>query len=193
MKRIVFLGVAAAVMAGSTLALADSYSDPYRPDGSYSPRYPFKLGMNFDLSVPSGVALGLDARLPQVPWFKLGLSATATLNAGIRGNILIDPIKFPVAPVANIDVGHQFGFKVPGLDNSPTIDFSYTDLQGGLGFGSREGFRFMLMGGMSYLWGTANHFQGVLPASASTEGLTIADPTFHGWVPNAKLYFIGMF
>jgi hypothetical protein len=190
MKRIIIVGLVSALMVGSTsLALADSNSDPYRP--AVVPAKPssdsFKLGMNFDLSDPSGIALGLTTRLPYLPWFKLGLDATYTLAPGIRGNLLIDPIKFPVAPVANLDFGHQFGFKVPGVSNSPTIDFDYVDLQGGLAFGSRDGFRFLLLAGMSHLSGTAHNFQGVISSSSSTQGLTIADPNFSGWVPDAKL------
>jgi hypothetical protein len=151
---------------------------------------PFKLGMLFDVSVPSGGALGIEARLPHVPWFKVGLAGTYTLAPGIRGNILFDPIKFPVAPLLNVDVGHQFPFTVPSVSNSPSIDFTYCDLQGGIGFGSRDGFRFMLMGGMSYLYGGAHGFQGLL---TQVNGLTVADPTFNGWVPNVKLGFSLLF
>jgi hypothetical protein len=150
-------------------------------------KVPFKVGMLFDISVPSGVALGLEARLPYVPWFKFGLAGTGTLAPGVRGNILFDPIKFPIGPVLNVDVGHQFAFGVPGLKNSPTLDFTYTDLQGGIGLGSRDGFRFLLMGGMSYLGGTANNFQGVITNAPA--GLKLGDPTFTGWAPNAKLGF----
>lgn len=151
-------------------------------------KVPFKVGMLFDISVPSGVALGLEARLPYVPWFKFGLAGTGTLAPGVRGNILFDPIKFPIGPVLNVDVGHQFAFGVPGLKNSPTLDFTYTDLQGGIGLGSRDGFRFLLMGGMSYIFnGSANNFQGVL--TNAPVGLKLGDPTFTGWAPNAKLGF----
>jgi hypothetical protein len=147
---------------------------------------PLKAGMSFDISVPSGLALGAEVRLPYVPWFKLGLAATGTLMPGIRGNILIDPIKFPIAPVANVDVGHQFAFTIPGVSNSPSIDFTYCDLQGGLGFGSRDGFRFMIMAGMSYIVGSAGNFQNFV---APGNGITLGDPRVSGWIPNAKFGF----
>jgi hypothetical protein len=147
----------------------------------------FKVGMNIDLSMPSGAAIGLDARLPHVPWFKLGLSATATLAPGIRGNVLIDPINFPIAPVANIDIGHQFGFTVPTVNNSPTVNFDYIDLQGGLGIGSRDGFRLLLMVGMTHMDVAINNFQGVVSSNAVGQNLTVADPSVTGWVPSAKL------
>ena len=103
----------------------------------------FKLGMLFDLADPSGVALGLETRLPYLPWFKLGVAATGTLMVGVRGNLLIDPINFPIAPVANLDIGHQFPMSIPTVHNSPSVSFTYYDLQGGLGLGKRDGFRFL--------------------------------------------------
>lgn len=183
MNKVLAFSTLAATMFMSAAALADTTSTPYHPDVQAPAPVPFKVGMSVDLSVPSGAAVGVQVRLPSVPWFKLGVAGTYTLAPGLRGNILIDPIKFPVAPVANVDFGHQFGFTLPGVNNSPTVDFDYVDLQGGLAFGSRDGFRFMLLGGMSYLNGTANHFQGVV----SSGGLTVADPHFSGWIPDAKI------
>lgn len=151
---------------------------------------PFKMGMTSDISVPSGIALGPEVRLPYFPWFKFGASATYSLSFGARGNILFDPIKFPVAPILNIDIGHQFPFAIPTVKNSPNIDFTYADLQAGISFGRRDGFRFMLLGGMSYVVGVAHNFQGIFPITA---GLTISDPKFTGWMPNAKLGFSLLF
>ena len=184
MNRLVFGMIALALTCVSVSAFADEVVVPATEAPPTS--VPFKVGMLFDLSVPSGIALGLEARLPHVPWFKLGLAGTGTLNGGIRGNLLIDPIKFPIAPVANIDIGHQFPFKIPSLTNSPSIDYTYYDLQGGIGLGNRDGFRFMLMVGMSYLDGTVANFQKLITNNPS---LTVGDPVFHGWVPNAKLGF----
>jgi hypothetical protein len=148
------------------------------------------FGAQFDISTPAGTALGLVLRAPPVPWFKLGLDATYSLSPGVRANLLIDPIKFGIAPVANIDVGHQFAFKIPEIHNSPATDFNYVDLQGGLAFGKSDGFRFLMMAGMTYLDGTAHHFQGLLP---STNGLIVGDPNFKGWIPNVKIGFAVMF
>jgi hypothetical protein len=154
-------------------------------------KYPLKGGLVFDLSLPSGVALGGEVRLPYLPYFKVGAAMTYTLAPGLRANILLDPIKFPVAPIANFDLGHQFGFSLPSLKNSPTVDFTYEDIQGGIGFGNRDGFRFMILGGMTHLSGTAHNFQGVITNSPA--GLTIADPQFSGWIPSAKLGFNWLF
>lgn len=147
---------------------------------------PFKVGMGFDLSAPSGAALGVEARLPHVPWFKLGVSGTYLLAPGVRTNVLIDPINFVIAPVANVDVGHQFTMKVPGISNSPSMDFNYLDLQGGAAIGKRDGARFLLMAGMSYLDGSVQHLDKsfTLPG-----GTTVGSPKFNGWVPNIKTGF----
>lgn len=149
------------------------------------------LGMQFDIGLPSGVALGVVGRVPQVPWFKLGLAATGTLMPGIRGNVMFDPIKFGVAPVANIDLGHQFPFAIPGVKNSPDIGFSYVDLNAGLAFGNRDKFRFLLLSGYSYLFGSASNFQALI--TSAPKGLTLANPTFTGWIPNLKLGFEWLF
>jgi hypothetical protein len=198
MKYIVSSLLALSVMGTAGLALADNPAEAgYVSPNEYHPvmvdapsRYPFKVGFLFDLSVPSGAALGLQARLPEVPWFKLGLAGTYTLAPGIRGSLLIDPIRFPVAPVANIDYGHQFQFAVPGVSGKPGADFDYVDLQAGLAFGGRDSARFMLLAGESYLNGTVRNVQGAIKDS---NGLTFANPLFHGWVPDAKLGFEFLF
>jgi hypothetical protein len=194
MKSFMMMFVAMALMCVSVVAMADDDAHPYHADISQSMNkpVPFKVGMLFDISAPSGMALGMEARLPRVPWFKLQLAGTGTLAPGMRGGVLIDPIKFPIAPVANIDVGHQFPLTIPSLANSPSIDFTYVDFQGGLTLGGRDGFRFMLMAGMSYLTGDVHNFQGVL-SNNNVSGLTIGDPHFNGWVPNAKIGFNVLF
>ena len=158
---------------------------PVAEEKPTNPANKFRLGMFVDLSIPSGVAAGVQTRLPYLPWFKLGLGLTETLAPGIRGNLLIDPISFPIAPVANFDLGHQFGFNLPGVENSPNINFTYEDFQIGGAVGSRDGFRFMILGGTTHLSGVAHNFQGVIHNSPT--GLTIADPNFSGWTPSVKL------
>jgi len=208
MKKVMFGMLAAVITTVSGLALADDAktaklstdaSDGARDGALYQAAkpspvvapvanpYPFKLGMSLDVSVPSGAALGLEARLPHVPWFTLGAAGTYLLAPGVRGSILIDPIKFAVVPVANIDLGYQSSFTVPGIKNSPSVDYTYVDLNAGLAFGSRDGFRFLLLSGMSYLDGGAHNVQGALGNSA--KGLTVADPAFNAWTPNVKLGF----
>jgi hypothetical protein len=174
-----------AYVAVPPVVLPVSMHQEYHPVVSEVNKDPFKIGMLFDISVPSGLALGVEARAPHVPWFKLGFAVTETLSPGYRFNLLIDPIKFGIAPVGNIELGHQTQFSIPGVDNSPKINFTYYDLQGGIGLGSRDGFRFLLLTGMSHLAGAAHNFQGLVGDPVS--GLTINDPTFSGWIPSAKI------
>src|SRR5258708_29954577 len=108
------MGVCGSALAANPAEAGYVSPKEYHPVVTVSNPYHFKLGMSLDASVPSGAALGLQARLPYIPWFKIGLAGTYTLAPGIRGNILIDPISFPIAPVANVDVGHQFPITVPG-------------------------------------------------------------------------------
>jgi hypothetical protein len=192
MNKLLVSVMSAAMLAVSGVAYADDSAYPnnyspneYHPDvNARAPEHvPFKLGLDWDIGIPSGMALGLETRLPHLPWFKLGLDATYTLAPGIRGNLLIDPIKFPVVPVLNLDVGRQFPFTVP-VNGRPGGDFDYVDFQAGLAFGSRDGARLLLLAGESYISGSSHNIQAVF---GDSNGLTIANPTFKGFIPDAKL------
>jgi hypothetical protein len=175
MKLFFGSSIAALVMCASVSAAAQQET----------PRY-HALGMQFDASVPSGLSLGLEARLPYLPWFKLGIAGTMTLAPGVRGSLLFDPFKFVVAPVANFDLGYQSPIKIKGVSGS----FTYEDIQGGLAFGKRGGFRFLVLGGMSHLSGDVSGLQNTVTVS---DGVTFGNPHFSGWMPNAKLGFVYLF
>jgi hypothetical protein len=148
--------------------------------------YPFKVGGQIGLSDYSGAAIGPVFRIPHAPYFKLGAAFTYTLAPGVQGNLLLDPIDFPIAPVAEIVYGHQFPASASmfGVSNSPTVSFDYAVLQGGFCLGKRDGFRFMIMAGMAHLMGGVSNVQGVIPASSN---LTVGNPNFSGWLPSVKL------
>jgi hypothetical protein len=170
MKKVMIGALAVAMTAVSGSALADSKS--------------FAIGGAVDLSVPAGAAVGVQGRLPYLPWFKVGLSGTFLLSPGVRGNLLIDPIKFPVAPVADLAVGYQSDFTVPGVKKSPTLSYTYENLDAGLAFGSRDHFRFLLLAGMTHLDGSATGVNGLFTLPGH---ITLGNPNFNAWVPNAKL------
>jgi len=176
MKKSLIVSVLSSVMLLSGVAAADNTS--------------LAVGANIDISAPSGAAVGLDLQLPYVHWAKVGVSATYLFAPGVRGNILLDPIKFPVAPVLNFDLGYQSSFKLPSTDKSPDISWTYEDIQGGLAFGSREGFRFLLLGGITHLDGSASNFQNTVKTS---NGITVGSPTFQVWVPSARLGIVWIF
>jgi hypothetical protein len=182
MNKSIVLAAIAACMCVSGIASAQPSQPPVVQE---QPRYKF-IGMSFDVGVPSGVALGLEGRLPYMPWFKLGVAGTFTLAPGVRGSLLLDPIRFPVAPVANFDVGYQSPITVKNVSGS----FTYEDIQGGLAFGSRNGARFLLLAGMSHLSGDVSGFQNIVSTS---NGVSFGNPTFNGWIPSARLGFVCLF
>jgi hypothetical protein len=177
MKHLVIGSMVAAFALVSSVAAAQEYAPP--------PRYRY-LGMQFDVSAPSGLALGIDGRLPYVPWLKLGVAGTMTLAPGVRGSLLVDPIPFAISPVANFDVGYQSPITVKQVSGS----FTYEDLQCGLAFGSRGGFRFLMLAGMSHLSGDVSGLQHVITAS---DGVSYSNPHFDGWIPSAKVGFVALF
>jgi hypothetical protein len=178
MKRLFIAGLLGSIAFASHSASAQE-----------APRYKF-IGMQFDIATPSGVALGIEGRLPYVPWFKLGIAGTYLLSPGVRGNLLIDPIRFPVVPVIDLDVGYQSPFTVPGVNNSPSGSFVYEDVRGGLAFGSRSGARFLLLAGMTHLSGSVSNLQSSITASP---GVSFGNPHFDGFVPSVKLGFEVLF
>ena len=111
------------------------------------------MGMTFDIASPSLLALGVEARLPHVPWMKPSVALTTITMVGLRGGVLLDPVRFVIAPVGALEVGRQFPMSAPGVKDSPTVSFNYFNALAGLGLGSRDAFRFLLMGGMTYLDG----------------------------------------
>jgi hypothetical protein len=193
MNKLLVGAMSAAMLATvSGVAYADDSAYPnnyspneYHPDTSVqAPEHvPFKVGAVWSIGIPSGMELGAEVRLPHMPWYKLQVAATYTLAPGMVGSVLIDPIKFPVAPVLNVDVGRQFPFTVP-VNGRPGGDFDYATFGGGLAFGSRDGARLLLLAGESYISGSSHNIQAVF---GDSNGLTIANPTFKGWIPTCKL------
>jgi hypothetical protein len=197
MKYIVSSLMALSIMGATSLALADNpaeagyiNSNEYQPVMVQStPHYGFALGPTLDIGLPSGAAVGLQLRLPSLPWIKVNGAVTYTLSPGIRAGIVLDPIKFPIAPVITADIGRQFPFTVP-VTGKPGADFNYEDVMGGLAFGNRDSARFMLLVGESNLNGTVRNVQGAIKDS---NGLTFNNPTFSGWIPSAKIAFNFLF
>jgi hypothetical protein len=154
---------------------ADAKSDPVDH---------FRVGMTVDASFPAGLAVGIQERLPYLPSFKISESFTYTLAPGARLRLLVDPIKFGIAPVLNADIGWQSQFNIPGFHNPPAIEWTYETLGGGLALGNRDGFRFLLLVGMTHFNGTVSHIDGVLP---TTNGIVISNPTINAWTPSGGL------
>jgi len=187
MKHLLVSSVVAVLSLASVPAMAQQTYWVQAPPPP--PRYKF-IGMSFDVGVPSGAALGLELRAPFVPWFKLNGAFTYTLAPGARVGLVVDPIKFPVVPLGVVDVGYQSPISVNASGGTVGGSFTYEDFMGGLGFGSRDGFRFMLLAGETHLDGNVT---GLASIVNTTQGVTYGDPKFHGWVPCARLGFSLLF
>jgi hypothetical protein len=143
-----------------------------------------RLGPTFDLATPSGAAFGVGAELPFMHFLKWNVSATYLLSPGIKGGVLIDPIRFPVAPVLDLDIGYQSTFSIPGMNNSPSTSFSYEDVRAGLAFGRRDFVRLFVLGGETHLDGNASNLTGTFTLPA---GVSVSNAHFSGWAPSVKL------
>jgi hypothetical protein len=183
MKKLLALGSLATILSLSAASLAEESQRANPPVAM--------VGASFDLSVPSGASLGLEATSPRYfPYAKVGLAATYLFGMGWRSNLLVDPINFPVAPVADFAVGHEYNFTVPGVANSPTANFSYEDVMGGLALGHRDGARFLLLAGATHLNGNVYD----LSKSVSVgDGISLGNPRFSVWAPAVKLGFEVLF
>src|ERR1022692_25426 len=66
---------------------------------------PIKIGMGMDLGVPDGAGIGVAVQ-PFTHLFRLGVSFQDNyVSPGVRGSVVFDPIKFPVAPQLEVDAG----------------------------------------------------------------------------------------
>jgi hypothetical protein len=146
----------------------------------------FRVGGAVSLATPYGFGLGVNFRLPYMPWLKVAGSGTFNLAPGLMASALIDPIRFPIAPVINLDAGWQSSIKVPGFSNPPTLEWTYENIFGGLALGGSksDSTRVLLLAGMTHIDGSASNVQGVLPKEGN---ISLANPTFNGWLPGAKL------
>jgi hypothetical protein len=143
-----------------------------------------RLGPTFDLATPSGAALGAVAELPYMHFIKWNVSATYLLSPGVKGGVMVDPIRFPVAPVLDLDLGYQPSFTVPGVASSPSASFSYQDVRAGIALGRRDFVRFFILVGETHFDGSASNLQGTFTLPS---GVSISDAHFSGWIPSIKL------
>lgn len=152
-----------------------------------SPRFKY-VGMQMDLGVPDGAALGVVVR-PKLNWLRLNVSGTYNaISPGIRGGLTLDPIKFPIAPTLTFEGGHSFRGSIPGVDSVPDLSYSYVNLHGGLEFGSRDSWRFFIHAGPSWLSAQTYNFSDSI--GNKDQSLTVSDPNVSARVfPTAKLGF----
>jgi hypothetical protein len=147
------------------------------------------IGFQADVGAPDGANIGIVAH-PGIQWLRVVASGSYNyLSPGLRGEITLDPIKFPVALTLTADAGYFFPGSVPHLNNSPSLAYSYYNLQPGLEFGRRNRWRFFLRGGYSLIDAKLTN---VIINNDKTFIFSGADAQLHG-APSAKLGFCVLF
>lgn len=152
---------------------------------------PFRIGTALDVGAPDGATLGVVVR-PWCNWVKLGVSGAYNYISPFGGRLsaTFDPIKFPIAPQLEVDGGIFERGTITQLSGDPSLQYDYLDLLLGLGFGNRDGFRFVFSGGMSHLWLNVGNFNQVVNVAP---GITLGNPSASVWVPAGKLGIVWLF
>jgi hypothetical protein len=176
-KFISIVSIAYGSLFFTSMASADQTEDRHR-----------WVGVQFDLGVPDGAALGVVVR-PKVNWLRLNLSGTYNgLAPGLRGGFTFDPIKFPIAPTLTLEGGKAFNGNIPGHHDLPSFGYDYLNLHLGMEFGNRDRWRLFLQAGPTWMHITTSNFASVLGSNEAD--LTVGNPTANvALVPTAKLGF----
>lgn len=124
------------------------------PDGAVpSERLRF-IGMQADVGVPDGGALGVVVR--PTHWLRLGAAYTHNgFAGGVRGAVTLDPVNFPLAPTLTLEGGHTFEGAVRGqwlgIRDDVRVRYNYANLHLGIELGLRNSTRVFLRGGASVI------------------------------------------
>jgi hypothetical protein len=155
--------------------------DPAAPG---APRARVKVGMGLDIGVPDGAALSIAVR-PGLDW--LSVAGAVTYNGmapGLRLGATVAPFASIVSPTLTIEGGKAWQGTVPGVSGSPSLGYTYANFHLGIDVGSRDGLRFFLRGGVSYLDMSASN----MSPSSSLGDIGITSPSYSGWLaPSGKL------
>lgn len=108
-------------------------------------------GYTIDLGVPDGLGIGIVGK-PIVDWLRLGTAITYNgLAPGFRVSGSLDFFRGTVVPTLTLNLGSTLNGKVPGLNDSPSISYSYADLHLGLEAGPQDRWRLFLHAGPSFV------------------------------------------
>ena len=122
------------------------------------------IGMQLDLGVPDGAALGI-VLSPCIYWAKLsGAITTNGFGVGWRVGLILDPLDFPIGPSATVEYGNSGSFNISSLvdEDLPDVAYSYINLHLGMEFGDPRSFRFYLKGGPSWLFLETHNLQQII-------------------------------
>ena len=180
MRNLIGILSCAAVVLSSSLCFAEPTNITNQPHNN-------NFGGQLDVGAPDGIAIGFVAR-PNVNWLRLELAGTYNLMAtGVRVGATIDPIKFWIAPSFTFEGGLTGKGTPPGTSNFPPIGYDYLNFHPGIELGSRDGCRFFIHGGFTYLHATTENFQ---QSVGNSNTFIVGNPTVSGWIfPSAKIGF----
>jgi hypothetical protein len=184
-KFVVSMFAALALLAVSSVAMADDDQHPYRPVVTLPDPHPFRIGVGLDVGVPSGAALEVTLH-PKADWVRVSAALTYNyLSFGPRASVQLDPLallpKLPIALYADIQGGISPMANIPGHSDLPSVGYDYLNLYGVLRLGTARGFHWNIAVGPSYIHATTGNFQSVLNNNG-TSGLTVGNPEISGWL-----------
>ncbi len=154
------------------------------------------LGAAVDGGFPDGLAASLVVR----PVFPLRLEVGGSYNLlgwGLRGAAALAPIRFVIAPVLRVEVGHQLDSDAGGLAErfarlSPAersalrrVAYDHVQAELGLELGSPDRLVFFLRAGLGYFSGTVHGFAAAVTGENASI-VSALDPTVRGTYPAAS-------
>lgn len=171
MKKLMFAALSMGAIAITDAASAD----------------PVRAGMDVDLGVASGLGVGGVVE-PGLKWLRLGASFQENYVApGLKGSVVLSPIKFPVFPELQLDMGGFFRETLPFAVDGYHFNAAYTyqDIMLNVGFGNRDSAFFFVSGGIQHLDASL----GGLPQDNHITNSLFQNPSYHGWLPAGRLGF----
>jgi hypothetical protein len=172
MKKLFLISSIVSLMAISSAAIAE--------EGNLN-----KFGVAVGLGVPDGATLGAVIHPLRVARFQLGMGYNG-LAPGVHASATLDPIDWVLGPSLTLEGGHYFSGTIPGVAKSPDISYNYVNAHLGLEVGKRNGFRFFLHGGISYLDLSVANVQKSLGTSDSS--VYLGNPSYTGMIaPTGKM------
>lgn len=188
MKTALFAALLVLAASAPSLAhaQADDQASAYHPDASAHRRHRW-LGVQLDVGVPDGAALGLVVR-PRVEWLRLELAGTYNgLAPGMRLGATLDPVSFGIAPTLTAEAGFAMQGTVPDRSDLPSLGYDYLNLHLGVEFGKRDYWRFFVHAGPSFVHASTENFSSI---TSGAHDLQLGEPTADAWLlPTAKLGF----
>jgi hypothetical protein len=174
--------------AGQGVALSETTSAPPMR----------RVGLALTAGIPSGAAAELVVR----PWRALRVHAGGAYDlasGGLLGGITFAPVRFPIAPVLEIEAGHFFEgdasglfARVPGLQGGLLqplrhVGYDFATAELGLELGLPGSFVFTVRVGLAAVQATVHDLAAAVSAGPA---VSVADARVRAVIPSARLGFV---